>query len=107
MHLHHLHAQCLQMSEEATGSPGIGVMDGCKPPCGCWKHTPETLQEQSVLLITEPFLQLRLVASPPPPPPPPPPPSSSSSNWMFYLFTFQILSPFRVCPLQAPYPIPP
>ena len=28
-------------------------------------------------------------------------------NWIFYLFTFQMLSPFPVSPLQTPYPIPP
>ena len=28
------------------------------------------------------------------------------SNWIFYLFTFQIISPFPVFPLQTPYPIP-
>jgi hypothetical protein len=25
--------------------------------------------------------------------------------WLFYLFTFQMLSPFPVCPPQAPYPL--
>jgi hypothetical protein len=28
-------------------------------------------------------------------------------KWIFYLFTFQMLSPFPVSPLQPPYPIPP
>ena len=37
-----------------------------------------------------------------PPPPLPPPP-----YWIFYLFTFQMLSPFLVSPLQTPYPHPP
>jgi hypothetical protein len=27
-------------------------------------------------------------------------------NWVFYLFTFQMLSPFLVSPLQISYPIP-
>ena len=27
-------------------------------------------------------------------------------NWLFYLFTFQMLSPFPVSPSQAPYPFP-
>jgi hypothetical protein len=28
-------------------------------------------------------------------------------NWLFYLFTFQILSPFSVSPPQTPYPLLP
>jgi hypothetical protein len=27
-------------------------------------------------------------------------------NWLFYLFTFQMLSPFLVSPLKSPHPIP-
>ncbi|EDL28800.1 mCG147975 [Mus musculus] len=38
--------------------PGSGVTDGCELPCGCleWKLYP--LKEKSVLLTTEPVLQL-------------------------------------------------
>ena len=36
---------------------GIGVMDGCKPLCGCWEWNLGPLQEQ-VLLTVEPSLQL-------------------------------------------------
>lgn len=28
---------CLQSSEEVIGSPGTGVMDGCKPRYGFWE----------------------------------------------------------------------
>jgi hypothetical protein len=28
-------------------------------------------------------------------------------NWILYLFTFQMLSPFLVSPLKTHYPIPP
>ena len=28
-------------------------------------------------------------------------------NWIFYLFTFQMFSPFQVSPLEIPYPITP
>ena len=31
--------------------------DGCEPPCGCWELNSEPLEEQSVLLTTEPSLQ--------------------------------------------------
>ena len=30
------------------------ITDGCEPPCGCWKLNSEPLEEQSVLLATEP-----------------------------------------------------
>jgi hypothetical protein len=30
------------------------ITDGCKPPCGCWDLNSGPLEEQSVLLPTEP-----------------------------------------------------
>ena len=30
--------------------------DGCEPPCGCWELSSEPLEEQPVLLTTEPSL---------------------------------------------------
>ncbi|ERE68196.1 coiled-coil domain-containing protein 18 [Cricetulus griseus] len=33
------------------------IMDGCEPPCGCWKLNSGPLEEQSVLLTSEPSLQ--------------------------------------------------
>jgi len=35
------------------------ITDGCEPPCGCWDLNSGPLEEQSVLLTTEPPLQLR------------------------------------------------
>jgi hypothetical protein len=32
-------------------------MDSCEPPCGCWDLNSGPLEEQSVLLTTEPSLQ--------------------------------------------------
>jgi hypothetical protein len=32
-------------------------MDVCEPPCGCWDLNSGSLEEQSVLLTTEPPLQ--------------------------------------------------
>jgi hypothetical protein len=32
-------------------------MDGCESPCGCWELNSGLLEEQSVLLTTEPSLQ--------------------------------------------------
>lgn len=34
-----------------------GVTEGCELPCGCWELNPGPLQEQPVLLATEPSLQ--------------------------------------------------
>jgi hypothetical protein len=33
------------------------ITDGCEPPCGCWDLNSGPLEEQSVLLPTEPSLQ--------------------------------------------------
>jgi hypothetical protein len=33
------------------------IADGCEPPCGCWDLNSGPLEEQSVLLTTEPSLQ--------------------------------------------------
>ena len=38
--------------------PGTGVTDSCELPCGCWELNPGALEEQAVLLTTEPSLQL-------------------------------------------------
>jgi hypothetical protein len=32
------------------------ITDGCEPPCGCWDLNSGLLEEQSVLLTTEPSL---------------------------------------------------
>jgi hypothetical protein len=51
---------CLHMCLcENVGSPGAGVTDSCELPCMCWELSPDPLEEQLVLLITE--------ASPQPP----------------------------------------
>ena len=33
------------------------LIDGCEPPCGCWELNSGPLEEQAVLLTTEPSLQ--------------------------------------------------
>jgi hypothetical protein len=43
---------------EGTACLGVGVIDGCEQPCGEWEPNPGPLNEQQVLLTTEPFLQL-------------------------------------------------
>ena len=33
------------------------ISDGCEPPCGCWELNSGPLEEQAMLLTTEPSLQ--------------------------------------------------
>jgi len=33
------------------------IIDGCEPPCGCWELNSGPLEEQTVLLTSEPSLQ--------------------------------------------------
>jgi hypothetical protein len=40
------------------------ITDDCKPPCGCWELNSGPLEEESVLLTTEPSLQLLLSGMP-------------------------------------------
>ncbi|MQL00645.1 hypothetical protein EI005_25935, partial [Escherichia coli] len=35
------------------------ITDGCEPPCGYWELNSGPLEEQSVVLTTEPSLQLQ------------------------------------------------
>ena len=35
------------------------ITDGCEPPCGCWELNSGPLEEQAMLLTSEPFLQLQ------------------------------------------------
>ena len=42
----------------SSDTPENLITDGCEPPCGRWKLNSGPLEEQSVLLTTEPSLQL-------------------------------------------------
>jgi hypothetical protein len=42
---------------EGVRSPGTGVTDSCKLPCGCWKLNPSALEEQPMLLTAEPSVK--------------------------------------------------
>ena len=50
---------CMQMAENVTGCPKIGVADGSKLPCGCWILNLGLVQEKQVFLTAEPSLQLQ------------------------------------------------
>lgn len=52
--MHHMHTCCSQRLEDIK-APGIGVIDVREPPRGCWE-LKNPLQEQQVLLSTEPSL---------------------------------------------------
>jgi E3 ubiquitin-protein ligase NEDD4 len=54
MSVYHVHAWCPQKSEKAIRSPGTVVTDCCELPCGCWKSNPGPVEEQPVLLTSEP-----------------------------------------------------
>jgi hypothetical protein len=49
-----VHCQCLQTHQKRASDL---ITDGCEPPCGCWDLNSRPLEEQPVLLITEPSLQ--------------------------------------------------
>ena len=49
-----LYCSCLQTHQKRASDPTTG---GCEPPCGCWELNSGPLEEQSVLLTTEPSLQ--------------------------------------------------
>ena len=56
-----VHCSCLQTHQKRASAP---ITDSCEPPWGCWELNSEPLEEQSVLLTTEPFLHpLRLLFS--------------------------------------------
>jgi hypothetical protein len=45
-----------RMSKEDSESSGPRVIDGCEILCGCWRLNLGPLQEQKLLLTTEPPL---------------------------------------------------
>jgi hypothetical protein len=49
---------CLQTHQKRASDL---ITDGCEPPCGCWDLNLGPLEEQSVLLTPEPYLQPILI----------------------------------------------
>lgn len=47
MFVYHMHAWCSCKSEEGFRSPGSKVIDGCEPPCGCWKSNLRSSARQT------------------------------------------------------------
>jgi hypothetical protein len=54
-----VHYSCLQIHQKRESDP---ITDGCEPPCGFWELNSGPLEDQSVLLTAEPFLQSPEVA---------------------------------------------
>ena len=50
----YVHCCCLQTPEEGSDL----FTDGCETPCGYWDLNSEPSEEQAVLLVAEPSLQL-------------------------------------------------
>ena len=59
--VHHVHAWCLQRSEEGVGSPRASVKKDCGQLCGCWELNSGPLEEHPVLLTTETSLLAKLL----------------------------------------------
>jgi len=53
-----VHCCSLQTHQKRALDP---ITDGCEPSYGCWDLNSGPLEEQSVLLTTEPFLQPSLL----------------------------------------------
>jgi hypothetical protein len=45
---------CLQTNQKKVSD---SITDGCEPPCGFWELNSGSLEEQPLILITEPSLQ--------------------------------------------------
>ncbi|XP_050003558.1 adiponectin receptor protein 1 [Alexandromys fortis] len=54
---HTVYCHSEKVSRTFSKSPATGSSDSCELPCGCWELNPGPLEEQSVLLTTEPSLQ--------------------------------------------------
>jgi hypothetical protein len=48
----------VKVARRDVRSPGAGVSGSCEPSRGCWEPRCDPLQEQPMLLVTEPSLQL-------------------------------------------------
>jgi hypothetical protein len=54
MYVSTVHCSCFQTHQKKALNP---ITDGCEPPYGCWEFNSGPLEEQSVLLTSEPSLQ--------------------------------------------------
>lgn len=59
MSVHH-GMQCPWRPEEYIQSPTTGIIESYELPCGCWEPNLVPLQEENMLLISEPSLGLKV-----------------------------------------------
>jgi hypothetical protein len=52
-----MYMSTLLLSSDSRREYQNPLTDGCESPCGCWDLNSGPLEEQSVLLTAEPFLQ--------------------------------------------------
>ena len=52
-----MYVSTLPLSSDTLKRALDHIRDGREPPCGCWELNSGPLEEQSVLLTTEPSLQ--------------------------------------------------
>jgi hypothetical protein len=88
-----VHCHCFQTLVMALSYP---ITDGCEPLYGYWELDLGPLEEQSVLLITEPFLQPYLMFS-----------FINFILFLIYFYTPYSIPRPAIHPLSAPYPTPP
>jgi hypothetical protein len=58
IYLSYLHCSCLQTLQKRESDL---ITVGCGPPCGCWDLNSGPVEEQSVVLTSEPSLQPHLM----------------------------------------------
>ena len=51
---------CMPAGQKRASDP---ITDGCEPPCGCWELNSGPLEEQAMLLTSEPSLQPHISVS--------------------------------------------
>ena len=56
-YLFNIHLYTIAVSDTHQKRISDSIMDGCEPPRGCWELNSGPLEEQSVLLTSEPSLQ--------------------------------------------------
>jgi hypothetical protein len=58
-----MYVMTLSLSSDTQKRASDPIKNGCEPPCGCWDLNSGPLEEQSVLLTTDPSLQPYLFVS--------------------------------------------
>lgn len=54
LYVHSVYVWCPQRPDEGVRAFGTEVKENCKPPCAFWEPHPVLVEEQQMLLATEP-----------------------------------------------------